>query len=308
MIETLFFIHIPKTAGTSLRHALEREFPNSLLKDYGKNSETSCALHNIRNDGFSFENYLKTNHIKVFTGHTKLKNNRFHFRSQNIFCFIRNPIDQVLSHYNHHSYHNSYSKSLEDFVTDERYQNVQSRYLAGLPIRQIGFIGITEQYASSLAMINKMYSLNLAELSSNKSIINKPKPTSEVYELIKANNKTDFELYEEALYIFEERKGLFMNTQPWTYGDSYIEKLRIHGWAYTFESNEAVSLGIYIDDELIQELTADQLLLNMRAFGTPRNGYVGYACKLPKAAMTRKSTIKVVNSTTNQVINTHYLG
>ena len=307
MNETLFFIHIPKTAGTSLRHALEREYPNRLLKDYGQNSETSDVIHNIRNNGFDFESYLETHNVKVFTGHTRLKTNRFHFRSQNIFCFIRNPIDQVLSHYSHHTYHNNYSESLETFVTDKRYQNVQSKYLAGLPLRQIGFIGMTEQYALSLAMINKMYNLNLTELNSNKGIIKKPEPTTDVYELIKINNKTDFELYKTALHMFEERKALFKQTQPWTYGDSSIEKLRIHGWAYTIDNDEAVHLSLYIDDELFQEITADQLLLNMRAFGVPRNGYVGYACKLPKAAFAAKSTIKVVNSTTNQVINTHYL-
>lgn len=307
MNETLFFIHIPKTAGTSLRHALEREFPNSLLKDYGNNPETSQVLSDIRHNGFEFERYLEANNIKVLTGHTRLKDNRFHFRSQNIFCFIRNPIEQVLSHYNHHTYHNNYSKGLEAFVMDKRFQNVQSKYLAGLPIRQIGFIGITEQYAQSLAMINQIYNLNLTQLSRNKSISNKPTLTQEVLELIKLNNKTDLELYEATLHMFEERKALFMKSMPWTYGDSSIEKTHLRGWAYNVEGENAISLSVYIDGELIKELTADQLLLNMRAFGTPRNGYIGYAFKLPNVALNRKGMLQIVNSITNQVVNTHSL-
>ena len=307
MNETLLFIHIPKTAGTSLRHELEREFPNSLLKDYGNNPETSQVLSDIRHNGFEFERYLETNNIKVLTGHTRLKNNRFHFRSQNIFCFIRNPIEQVLSHYNHHTYHNNYSKGLEAFVMDKRFQNVQSKYLAGLPIRQIGFIGITEQYAQSLAMINQIYNLNLTQLSRNKSISNKPTLTQEALELIKLNNKTDLELYEATLHMFEERKALFMKSMPWTYGDSSIEKTHLRGWAYNVEGENAISLSVYIDGELIKELTADQLLLNMRAFGTPRNGYIGYAFKLPNVALNRKGMLQIVNSITNQVVNTHSL-
>ena len=308
MIETLFFIHIPKTAGTSLRHALEREFPNRLLKDYGNNSETSDVLTHINHDGFEFEHYLKSNNIKIFTGHTRLRNHRFNFCSQNIFCFIRNPIDQVLSHYNHHAYHNNYNDSLEDFVIDKRFRNVQSRYLAGLPIRQIGFVGITEQYTQSLAMINQIYNLNLTQLSRNKSMGTKPILTQKVLELIKLNNESDLKLYETTLQLFEERKALFMKSMPWTYGDSSIEKTHLRGWAYVIEGKKAVSLSIYLNDKIIKELTANQLLLNMRAFGTPRNGYVGYALKLPEFALNSKGTIKILNSVTKQVINTHYLG
>lgn len=307
MNETLFFIHIPKTAGTSLRHALEEEFPNSILKDYGNNPETSQILYGINNNGFEFEVYLETNSIKVFTGHTRLKNNRFHFRSQNIFCFIRNPVDQVLSHYNHHTYHNNYTNSLETFVADKRFQNVQSKYLAGLPIQQIGFIGITEQYAQSLAMINAAYNLNLIQLKHNKSISHKPTLTQEALDLIKLNNASDLELYESALHIFEERKALFMKSIPWTYGSAVIEKMHLRGWAYNTESTEAVSISVYINDVIVTDLVANQLLLNMRAFGAPRNGYVGYAFKLSKESLDGGGTLKIVNSVTKQVISIHNL-
>ncbi|NPD69009.1 sulfotransferase family 2 domain-containing protein (plasmid) [Lichenicola cladoniae] len=126
--QPIYFLHIPKTAGTSVRHWLTRHVPEGALCS----AQLWDQLVQLdRRDLASF---------KVFTGHFGIDLDRYLETDLRTITVLRDPVQRTLSHYLHvhrdtaHPSHWRVSQqSFDVFVQDQQnwpmIENFQARYL-----------------------------------------------------------------------------------------------------------------------------------------------------------------------------------
>jgi len=216
----LFFFHIPKTAGQSFRKsAIEYFGEEHCFLLYGEDSKTTTKSineiyykqkHTTQQEKYDLINKLiEKENIKFYSSHassTFLPS----FDVHNAAVFIRDPLERIVSHYNYAMHKGHFKETFEAFIEDPMYQNMQSSLLYNIDINKIGFIGLTEEYTTSLKLFNKTFHTSFTEYKKNKMPFfrkktKKKKLDTLLIEKIKILNKKDFELYEKARVIFNER-------------------------------------------------------------------------------------------------------
>ncbi|MEA1983721.1 MAG: sulfotransferase family 2 domain-containing protein, partial [Campylobacterota bacterium] len=201
----LLFLHIPKTAGTSFRTALQEIYSKKeTLQDYGdKSSETShIIIKEAENRGVLIP-YMIENKTAFITGHFHARKYLALLKDDVQWCtFLRDPIDRVLSEYNHLVANNTYHVSFTAFYRQHPQINRQTKLMSGLSLEEFFFIGITEEYTLSIKLFNYLTNSNIPSLELNINR-NKNKTVSnsldkETLKELKNLNAKDYKLYELA--------------------------------------------------------------------------------------------------------------
>ena len=285
MKKHILFIHIPKTAGTSFRVAAEKYFgEDNTFYDYSaKSPETSAEiLENVykKNDPYSLYRSLEQHSQSFLSGHFSANKYAPLYDVLNIVTFLREPVRQVLSHYNHFRNNYGYDKGLLEFAKEERFRNVQSRNLQTIDVRLYGFVGLTEEYNKSIDLFNTLFDTALPHMHMNEKSSNSlsiKDMTEEDVEMIKKLNTQDIELYDTVKRQFKIRKQLFKQKLPFTYG--FIQKIdekRIVGLAFQRENDNPIEIDIYAGKTYLKTVQANKLRPGMVAKNLPRKGYVGF--------------------------------
>lgn len=208
----IIFMHIPKTAGTSFRMAAIEYFgQDKVVCDYGVDrlATSKVILDMIQGDGYCHEvllEYMVDNNIKILIGHFGYNRYRKIWPSKHFACFVRNPIQRVISHYFHRVRDKNIKDTLEVFAKELRRKNMQWKMTRGVGLEDYGFIGIVERYQESLELFNHAYGTGLVSRMDNLA----PTPCSEEKLTISRAeiaelNQHDMSLYENALLLFESR-------------------------------------------------------------------------------------------------------
>lgn len=224
--ETLFFVHIPKTAGTSFRFAAEAAFgAGQVIYDYGPASHKThsglqenlyqpqsltqwgCNHPLVLDADFEAVNrWIKAQDMRLFGGHCVVHKYRHLFPSERTVTFMRNPVDRVVSFYHHHVRQLNYGGTLREFAAEKRFANLQSFYTRSTPVSEFGFIGITEQYQASIQLFNATYDVALPIFDMNQKPARQHDDLDEdTARWILKHNQEDVERYQEALHCFDER-------------------------------------------------------------------------------------------------------
>jgi hypothetical protein len=142
------FLHIPKTAGTSLRNAMTARLkPWEWLYLYP-------GLFGISQSEFACLPIAQRGVAKLVVGHVHFGIGRFLARPCRYVTILRKPIARIQSHIEHHARAaTQFSKAgrivpLETVANeglDEEFDNVMVRYIAGLPSDIVPLGGISEQ-------------------------------------------------------------------------------------------------------------------------------------------------------------------
>ncbi len=286
----LCFIHIPKTAGTSFRRAAADYYgKHTLLANYGaKSSETSEYVkeHILEKKDKTLLGYPGNKFFSLYHGHFHLNSVPHIFPAKNIASFLRQPVDQVISHFNHYRRWHSYENSLEAFIKTRGFSNLQTRYLKSVPINLIGFIGVTENFDEGLSIYNHLYRSNLKAKRENindKKDITVIDNTQRV--MIEHYNKQDLALYEFCRSQFLERHKLFNENLPWVYAgftDNHKETSLIQGVAYYEHSDEPVNINVFYEGRLVETVIANEFRGWTCVYKVPRAAYVGFSYKPTK--------------------------
>lgn len=304
----LFFIHIPKTAGTSFRLSLEPNF--EMVMDYGNNSNnTSPAVQQysyVENDLCLLDNELNQKPSVCITGHTHLAKYLNFVAVENTITFLREPLEQVLSHYNHYVTHHGFSGDLNDFLDKPFAQNFQSQFVQALPLGLLGFVGLTEAYNQSIAMINKQYSLDLTikkvNVNKSKQFFNSDLEDALHDKFVRLNQR-DIALYAEAEFIHQQRVKMHDENKPWTYSHATIgDNNALHGCAFQLAGDQAVKLVVKINGDVRQVISAKHFYGGYVRANFPRNRFVGFNFQLPKR-LTRADEIDLYVEGTGQKLN-----
>lgn len=215
-------MHIPKTAGTSFRMALQKQLDASMLMTYlGRvmcQEELVCQFHGrvleelAPQDAETLVNYCEDNAIDCIHGHFSMFALRDLFDSPMCLTFIREPVGRLVSAYNHMfiTMPDAANRlSFEQFVRLDRTRNVYEALGLLEYIDDFKFIGLTEQYDRSLALLERTFPA-LGSLAIEKANVSQKKQFSRsdidpaFMDELQALNEADFEIYETVSQWFDE--------------------------------------------------------------------------------------------------------
>ncbi|UFJ42542.1 sulfotransferase family protein [Brevibacillus humidisoli] len=206
----IFFIHLPKTSGTTLLELMTNQYPSSALQlVYGNEKE---AMTNLSQD--------TTGNIRCVYGHFMFGLHQYTSRPFSYAAMLRDPVDRVISLYYFHKEKLSHT-TLQQFVSSDfpEVENHQTLYLAGGQFdlqrakanlaTYFTVVGITERFADSLfLLIKELGWSNIDAYWFTNRTPNRPHKdeiSRDALELIMKKNQLDLQLYAYAKQLFEEK-------------------------------------------------------------------------------------------------------
>ena len=228
--EAIIFLHLPKTAGTTVNRLIEWEYRLTEMYSIDPVLFEWSAAHLRKLSP------QRLKRIRIFKGHMLYGLHKALPQPATYITVLRDPVDRVISSYyfmRSYKLHPLYWKlrrenwSLEDFVRNSPRDNVQSKIVAGADYtppctREIveqakhnlrhhfTVVGLSERLEESLALMKLRFGWKLSSYSSFNVTRARPKkrdlPEATI-DLIRQKNAFDIELYECAQEIFENAVG-----------------------------------------------------------------------------------------------------
>jgi hypothetical protein len=235
----LLFLHIPKTAGSTLRHIIERQYPPDaiLIQHQPTIHQVLQALPQGRVD-----------RLHVVMGHLWFGAHALLPRPATYLTVLRDPIDRIISHYyfvqrdpEHYLHQIVQGMSLEEYVTSgcsTEIYNDQTRLLVGAPIetgqpsaeilavakqnldRHFAVVGLTEEFDRSLILMKRCFGWR-SPFYIKRNVTRHPtkaKISPATLQVIEQHNQLDQALYRYAQARFRE--------QVETQGPSFEQEVR----------------------------------------------------------------------------------
>ena len=224
--EGIIFLHVPKSAGTTLNRLIEWEYP--LLAMY----TVDPVLFRWSRERLWRLPKRRLKRFRIFKGHMKFGLHEVLPQPATYIAVLRDPIDRMISaFYFMHTYklHPNYWKfrregwTLEDFVKRWPKANLQTKMIAGADydapctaeilrkakenLQYFSVVGLTERFEETLALMKVRFGWKLQSYSSFNVTRARPKkrdlPQSTL-DLIAERNRFDIELYDCVAKIFED--------------------------------------------------------------------------------------------------------
>lgn len=207
MNRVIVFVHIPKTAGTSLSFILHNTFMLSHCHtDHTKKQVITRKEFRIAKRIFY--------RLKSMHGHGLINATEYLPENSVFYTFLRDPIVRMASEYQADVIQGGQTKSFEDWVTDKSRYNAHVKMIAGsedleraksLLAEKYTFVGLTEKFRESLHALTYYlpYKLDInhvkrKNVASNNDIKNTILSNPKYVEMLKQANNLDIELYKFA--------------------------------------------------------------------------------------------------------------
>lgn len=258
--QTVIFLHIPKTAGTTLYHLLERQYPP------GHFHIIADVTHHLSD--FQALPPEQKAPIRVVGGHFSFGIHQHLPQSATYFTILRQPRDLVISYFyyirsevSHPHFHLAKSMSLPEFLEsriDQTMSNIQTRMLAGMSgygdyhectpadletakenLRQhFTVVGLTERFDETLLLLQKAYgwqNLYYARMNVTRKKPSLSNLSADVSDAISQANQLDELLYQYATTLFQnqiEQQGPHFAQQVHTFQrhNRWLYPLRYSLW------------------------------------------------------------------------------
>ncbi len=223
--QALIFLHIPKTAGTTLNRIIEWQYnPLSIF---------TIDPHQIRATAERFKTFSeqRRRRLRVVRGHVLFGIHEFLPQGATYITMLREPVARLLSSFHFiqrrplHPLHRKLKEKgvgVEEFIrlTLSR-QNLQCRLIAGVKgdvtcdertleiakehlVKSFSVVGICERFEESLVLVAKTFDWDIPFYENRKVSKTRPKVESGTIEMIREHNRLDLDLYEFGEKLFEE--------------------------------------------------------------------------------------------------------
>ena len=281
-----YFIHIPKTAGTSFRKSLEKKF--NVISDYSPQQPVTSDLVKQyvyqERDIFRFSEELRKVHNVVLSGHMPLRKYAHFAGLENCVTILREPVARMISHYKHQVRHNNCQEDFVTFINRKTNFNTMSQLISLEDLHGIGVVGLTENYPKTLELINAKWNTILKEQnhniapSSTDNHLHDLTDFSPYMDQIRELNKKDILLYQSAEVLLKNSISFFERGLPDTRAFLEVNKARsvINGWGFAVGEMSPISVNILINNALVKTCECREFRANLNGRGFPRKGYIGF--------------------------------
>jgi len=228
--ETIIFLHIGKTAGSTLRPVLKRQFPRG-------QAITIRARRRPREETLTdFAQLPVAERVRprLIMGHTVFGLHELVPRPSTYITMVRHPVRLAVSQYRyvlrtpgHRHHHQVQGMSLEDYVQSGiaiEMDNSQTRAIAGdvgTPFGEctaemldtarrnlaehFSWVGVTERFDESMVLLRRTFGWSDVRYMSANVARRATQPAESDLALIEERNSLDMALYDEACGAFERR-------------------------------------------------------------------------------------------------------
>lgn len=212
----LISIHIPKTAGTSFR--------NILKEVYGSKNVVRLDIpNNVELNSKEFKDKSLDPDIKVIHGHFSYKRLTKAFEIPKeipVITWLRDPAIRVISNYYYLdmilrkeldeerkglNILLKMEKSLLEYASTKVNRNRIWKFMKGIDLEELFFIGLTEHYNEDLEHLGQLLGWKKYKIYKHNPTADKPEVDQETIERIKELNSEDYKIYNRALQLREER-------------------------------------------------------------------------------------------------------
>lgn len=203
----LFFLHIPKTAGTTFQFILE----NSLGLKHCHLGHLGYKVADQRDFDFARRFFPW---MRSIAGHNLCDPMRFAAPDPFYITFLREPIARSFSEYQDNVTRGKSKLTFEEMLRkDEAMTNIQVKRVAGkadldrakLNLEKFSFVGLTEKFDLSLHMLQKIcpvklnYGYKRKVTARDNSIRKALESDSRMVDMAREHNLLDIELYDFAV-------------------------------------------------------------------------------------------------------------
>ena len=223
--EALIFLHIPKTAGTTLNRIIESQYSPFAIY--------TMDPYRIRATAERFKQLpeARRRRLRVVRGHMLYGIHQFLPQGATYITILRDPVARALSAYHFvlrrplnplHRQLKSERLTVEDCLRlfPERH-NMQCKLIAGVKdtaingerllemakenlTKSFSVVGISERFEESLVLISKRFGWKVPFYENKKVAKRRPLVEPELAELIRQQNHLDVELYDFGKKLFEQ--------------------------------------------------------------------------------------------------------
>lgn len=305
-IHPIFFVHVPKTAGTSFCDAARMAFtPAACDFDYGTAApETSARVRKWvyeTGDPFMLLAEMRRAKARMLAGHVPVQQYAALFASTRILSFVRDPLQQLLSHHAHLSERQKDPRDLMTLARSPQGAGVQPYYLGGVPLEAMGVVGVTERQADSIALMNSTHGLSLKARVAN---VNPNKPREASYEVEPAVRQQLLAMLGAATRLHQRANVLLdLRLKAKALGQAFVNGAitrrlpdRVEGFAFLADQPKAMQVQVLVDGQPRATVRCASYLPQLALLNVPRRGHVGFSLKLdPPVPPEATLQVKVLN-------------
>lgn len=265
--ETIIFLHIPKTAGTTLNHILDRQYPARAVHKFGPHAQASVA---------AFKTMPQTDkaRIQLLSGHMGFGLHTAFPQAATYFTMLRDPVERVLSYY--HFIHRTPDHYLYDTIVSNNMSlleclenkipvmmnNGQTRLLSGVwgkvgfgkcdadmlavaqenLVKHFAVVGLMEEFDASLLLLQQAFAWENI-FYKRRNVTKEQKQVDEATrEAVLAVNQLDLKLYAFAQELFAEQAAAQGRLFP-----ARVRLFQLQNWLHgTYWELRRHSLRVYL--------------------------------------------------------------